>query len=76
VTALAAWFLRQILIKALPERADEFAALAEESRKRVRGLLPGRPAWARKLENIQDEIYAVIVSRYLQDIADWLYKER
>jgi hypothetical protein len=74
VTALAAWFLRQTLAKALPERSDEFAALAAESRKRAKGLLPDRLAWEKKMEKMRDEIHAVMVSRYLQDTADWLYK--
>jgi hypothetical protein len=73
VTALAAWFLERILVKALPEQQGEFAVLAEDARKRVKILLPRRSAWDKKTETIRDEIYAIPISGYLQSIADWLY---
>ena len=75
VTALAAWFLRRISVKALPEQCGEFAVLAEDARKRVKILLPRRSAWDKKNETIRDEIYAIPISGYLQSIADWLYNE-
>ncbi|MDR2785023.1 MAG: hypothetical protein LBB83_03810 [Treponema sp.] len=73
VMALAAWVLRQFLPDALPERSGEFAALAEESRKQVKRLLPKRSAWDRKTGAVRDESYMAIISRYLQSTADWLY---
>jgi hypothetical protein len=75
VKALAAWFLKRFLSEVLPEQAGGFALLAEESRKQLRSLLPARSAWDRKIQAMQNENYMAIISRYLQDTADWLYKE-
>ncbi|MDR0451609.1 MAG: hypothetical protein LBH15_01040 [Treponema sp.] len=74
VTALSAWILGQALAPALPEQSGDFAILSEQCRKRVRGIFPRRAAWDRKTEAIQDEIHAVLISKYLEDTADWLYK--
>jgi hypothetical protein len=75
VMALAAWFLENILTKALPERYGEFAVLAEEGRKQIRDMLPARSAWNKKGETLRGEIYAIPISGYLQSIADWLYAD-
>jgi hypothetical protein len=74
VTALTAWVLGQSLPNALPDRSGEFAALAEETRKQVKTLLPKRSAWDRKIQAMQDESHIAVISRYLQSTADWLYK--
>jgi hypothetical protein len=76
VTALAAWFLGQVLPAALPEESGDFAVVAEQGRKRAKDMLPRRPAWDKKTGAIRGEIYAVLISRYLQDTADWLYNEQ
>ncbi|MDR0708953.1 MAG: hypothetical protein LBF77_02670 [Spirochaetaceae bacterium] len=73
VKALAAWFLKRFLPESLPGQSGEFAALAEESRKQVKALLPKRSAWDRKTRAVQDENYTAVISRYLEDTADWLY---
>jgi hypothetical protein len=73
VKALAAWFLKRFLPESLPGQSGEFAALAEESRKQVKALLPKRSAWDRKTRAVRDENYTVVISQYLEDTADWLY---
>jgi hypothetical protein len=73
VAALAAWFLGQILTRTLPEQHGEFTALAEETRKQVRRLLPKRSVWDRKTKGVQDENYLASIAPYLRSTADWLY---
>jgi hypothetical protein len=73
--ALAAWFLGQVLPSARPEQSGDLAILAEQGRKRVKAMLPGRQAWDKKTEALRGEIYAVLISKYLQDAADWLYND-
>jgi hypothetical protein len=73
VAALAAWFLGQIPAKTPPEQHGEFTALAEETRKQVRRLLPKRSVWDRKTKGVQDENYLASIAPYLRSTADWLY---
>jgi hypothetical protein len=74
VKALAAWFLRFFLRETLPEeQSGEFTALAEESRKQVKALLPKRSAWDRRVRAVREDGYTAAISQYLKDTSDWLY---
>jgi hypothetical protein len=71
--ALSAWFLGRILEKTPPEQHGEWAALAEETRERVRRLLPQRSAWDRKTKGVHNENYLAAIAPYLRNAAEWLY---
>jgi hypothetical protein len=73
VAALAAWFLGQIPAKTPPKQHGEFTALAEETRERVKRLLPKRSVWDGKTKGVNDENYLAGIAPYLRSTADWLY---
>jgi hypothetical protein len=70
---LAAYFLAEHLMKALPGQVYDLSGAANEGRERVRASLPKRAAWDRELAKIETEVHGVLLSRYMGNAAVWLY---
>ncbi|MDR2483469.1 MAG: hypothetical protein LBD08_07560 [Treponema sp.] len=73
IAGLAAYFLDEYLLRALAGQAYEISSAANEGRERVRKALPQRAAWDKERSNIETEVHGVILSRYLEMAAVWLY---
>jgi hypothetical protein len=72
VTGLAAFFLADVLGKALSDRNDIRSA-AEAGREQARNTLKDISAWNRAISATQDEIHLVILLSYLREAGVWLY---
>jgi hypothetical protein len=70
---LSAYFLAEPLRKVLPSRSYELMAAAMDGRNRVRSALPSLAAWTREIEKIRSEVYAAVLSKYIDEASDWLY---
>jgi hypothetical protein len=72
-TALASFFMSRELQAALPARKAELIAAAEEGGGRVRKMLPNQGAWEKALAGRSEDVFVVILSKYLQETAAWLF---
>jgi hypothetical protein len=73
VAGLSAFFLANTLASRLPERAGGFKAAAAEGRDRVLKALPRRRKWVRETGKLRSEIYAAVLSKYVDEAGVWLY---
>lgn len=73
LAGLSSYFLTATLAEALPDRGPELIAAGMEGRERVRAALPDRDAWNRETGKIRGEVYVAVLSKYLDETAEWLY---
>jgi hypothetical protein len=73
ITALSAFFLAENLSKAVPQRSLEFTAAALEGRNRLKKTFPTTAVWNREVKKIQNEVYAVVLSKYIDQTTMWLF---
>jgi hypothetical protein len=73
LTGLSSYFLAASLTGVLPDRGMELMAAAMEGRRRVRAALPRRNDWNKEIDKIRGELYAAVLSKYLDETAEWLY---
>jgi hypothetical protein len=73
LTGLSAFFLEDMLAKCLPGRSAECTTAAEAGKKRVKKTFPGINGWNREVSKIRTEVYAAILSKYLNEASAWLY---
>jgi hypothetical protein len=73
LTGLSSYLLASNLARALPGRGLELMAAAMDGRKRVRAALPTQAAWNRETGKIRSEVYAAVLSKYLDETSEWLY---
>jgi hypothetical protein len=73
IAALAAYFLKEAVVRALPDRAEEIDAASAEGRKRVLKALPALKNWTREISRINSEIHAAALAKYLDETGKWLY---
>jgi hypothetical protein len=72
-TGLAAFFLIDTLVKALPDQGADLEAAAAEGKERVRKSMPHLRDWARETAGICTEIHAAALSKYMEEAGAWLY---
>ncbi|MDR0378257.1 MAG: hypothetical protein LBH70_10750 [Spirochaetaceae bacterium] len=73
LAGLSAYFLAEILPGIVPARSAEFTAAAMAGRKRVCAALPVQDVWNKKVDKIRCEVYAAVLSHYLDETSKWLY---
>lgn len=73
-TALSAYFLTEPLGKALYTRRGELNLAAENGRNRIKAALPKRAAWERDIAKLQNEVHVAILTKYIADTSNWLYR--
>jgi hypothetical protein len=73
LAGLSSYFLASNLARTLPGRGLELMAAAMDGRKRVRAALPTRAAWNRETGKVRREVYAAVLSKYLDETSEWLY---
>jgi hypothetical protein len=73
LTGISAYFLATTLTKTLPDRGLELMAAAMDGRQRVRNTLPTQAAWNKETARIRREVYAAVLSKYLDETSQWLY---
>lgn len=74
ITGISAYFLDGALRKALPEQDESYRSAANDGRIRVRKALPSRGAWQKETKKLQTEVYAMVLLKYIEETADWLYQ--
>jgi hypothetical protein len=73
ITGLSAFFLAENLAKTVPLRSLEFTAAAMEGRNRLKKTFPSAAAWNRETKKILNEVYTVVLSKYITETARWLF---
>ncbi|MDR0689285.1 MAG: hypothetical protein LBG08_03325 [Spirochaetaceae bacterium] len=73
ITGLSAFFLAENLNKAVPQRSLEFTAAAMEGRNRLKKTFPTAASWNREVKKILNEVYTVVLSKYINEAALWLF---
>lgn len=73
LTGLSSYFLAVSLAGTLPSRSLELMAAAMDGRNRVRAALPVQTAWNKETAKIRSEVYAVVLSKYIDETSEWLY---
>jgi hypothetical protein len=76
ITGISAYFLDNTLRKALPEQGESYRSAANDGRIRVQKALPSRGAWQKETKKLQTEVYAVVLLKYIEETADWLYRKQ
>ena len=72
VTALAAFFLSEIMGKNLPSNT-EWLAIAEEGRMRVLKAVKTASAWEKKTTMLKTTVHGVIIKNYLDETGTWVF---
>jgi hypothetical protein len=73
ITGLSSFFLAENLSKAVPQRSLEFTAAAIEGRNRLKKTFPSADAWNREVKRILNEVYTVVLSKYIGETTVWLF---
>jgi hypothetical protein len=72
ITGLASYFLGDTLDKFLPEKG--LYRLAEAGRARVLKTFKRRSDWNREIKAIETEVFAAVLSSYINKAADFIYQ--
>jgi hypothetical protein len=72
ITGLSSWFLGDTLDKFLPEKG--LYRLAEAGRARVLKAFKRRFDWNREIKAIETEVFAAVLSSYINKAADFIYQ--
>ena len=72
-SGLSAYFLHKHLSTALPLRSAELEKEAENGKNRITLSVQKKSGWDREVKHKETEIYAVILSSYIQNTGDYLY---
>jgi tetratricopeptide (TPR) repeat protein len=75
ITGLSAYFLSIIIMKSLPGQKDFTEAAAIKGRERTLNSLPTQKKWIREIGKISAEIHIAVLSQYINEAGQWLYKE-
>ncbi|MDR2069450.1 MAG: hypothetical protein LBP71_06235 [Spirochaetaceae bacterium] len=73
ITGLSSFFLAENLGRAVPQRSLEFTAAAMEGRNRLKKTFPSADAWNREVKKILNEVYTVVLSKYINETTVWLF---
>jgi hypothetical protein len=76
ITGLSAFFLGENLSKAVPQRNLEFTAAAIDGRNRLKKTFSTVDSWNREVKKILNEVYTVVLSKYINETAVWLFGNR
>lgn len=74
ITALSAFFLSEIISKALFEENQELMDISSAAKGRVKMTLPKIEDWRKDVSRLSSEIHAAAISKYLEETGLWLYK--
>ena len=73
ICGLSAYFLDNSISKSLPAHKQVLKATAMEGRDRVLKAFPKHKNWIKETQEIKGEIYTVVLSKYMDETAAWLY---
>jgi hypothetical protein len=73
LAGLSAYFMDDTLRKFLPEKAPLLVQKAREGKERVRGSLKRRADWDREAKQLETEVHAAVLTRYIGKAADYVY---
>ena len=76
ITGLSAYFLGNTLKNSIPQADPALEAAANEGLERVRKVLPSRKDWTKETARINAEIHTAVLSKYMEETGQWLYKEK
>jgi hypothetical protein len=72
VTGLASWFLFDVLAKNT-DQGEAALKAAGEGRVRLRKDIKTRKDWEKEEAKLETEVHAVILKKYIDKAADWIY---
>ncbi|MDL2230143.1 hypothetical protein LJC14_07845, partial [Treponema sp. OttesenSCG-928-L16] len=64
--------LEDVLAKSLPERQDELTEASADGCGRVKQTIRTGEGWKRETGRIQTEVYAAILSKYINEAGQWM----
>jgi hypothetical protein len=73
ITGLSAWFLNETLCK-FSANQEECRNYAEQGRQRLKNKLKKIGNWQKEASKIETEIHAVVIKKYIDQSAVWLYQ--
>ncbi len=73
IIGLSAFFLNKTLAKVLPDRKDALIQYAEDGKRRVKKYFPSQSAWKKDAAKMQNEIYAAVIIKYINNAESWIY---
>ncbi|MDR2094711.1 MAG: hypothetical protein LBP76_04230 [Treponema sp.] len=73
LTGLSAYFLAEIISRALQEQRTRLLAFADLGKGRLRETLKTQDAWNREVSKVQNEIHTAMLTKYLTEAGRWLY---
>jgi hypothetical protein len=73
ITGLSSFFLAENLGKTVPQRSLEFTAAAIAGRNRLKKTFPSVDAWNREVKKILNEVYTVVLLKYINETTTWLF---
>ncbi|MDR0645141.1 MAG: hypothetical protein LBG05_09635 [Treponema sp.] len=75
ITGLSAWFLYDVLAKAMPGQREDVNNAAQEGIKRVKERIYDEQEWRNKAVSMQKNIYVAILAQYIQDAGKWIFSD-
>jgi hypothetical protein len=73
LTGLSAYFLEDNLAGFLPRRAAELRKEAQAGKARVKQQIPFRTDWNKEYKRNETEVYAAVLSSYVDKAGDFIY---
>jgi hypothetical protein len=73
LAGLSVYFLEDNLARFLPRRKD-LPEEAASGKARILRILKNRSAWDKEMESIKSEVYAVVLTAYINKAADYLFQ--
>ncbi|MDR1466170.1 MAG: hypothetical protein LBI40_00905 [Treponema sp.] len=73
ITGLSAWFLYDVLAKAVPEQREDVNSAAQEGIKRVKEKVYDEQGWRDKVASMQQDIYVALLAQYIRDAGKWIF---
>ena len=76
ISGLSAYFLGSVIKKSMPDHDSFLDSAAMEGRERVIKFFPNKKTWAKETVRINAEIHTAVLSKYMEEAGQWLYKDQ
>jgi hypothetical protein len=70
---LSAWFLYDILSKALPDRRTDITAIFTAGQASVKAAIYDNQEWDSKVSKMQKEVHIAFLTQYLKETGKWIF---
>jgi hypothetical protein len=73
ITGLSAWFLQDVLTKAIPEQREDINNAAQGGVKRVKENTYDEQEWRSRAAALQKDVHVTLLVQYIQDAGKWIF---